>query len=83
MTCKLDDFKIDDKIEFYNIIRKGVIVFTKFLNGDKTYYDNAGFLHREDGPAIDWPNWPARTMFNYFLHGRVYTKEEWEKAVKD
>lgn len=42
------------------------------------HYDNAGILHRIDGPAIEYDNGGKR----YFIHGIEYSFEEWERVCK-
>lgn len=41
------------------------------------YWGEYGQLHRLDGPAIEWHD----GNFSYYIKGKVFSKEEWEKEV--
>jgi hypothetical protein len=41
------------------------------------YYDTKGFPHREDGPALIYPNGQAY----WYLHGTLYTFNEYLKLT--
>lgn len=42
-------------------------------NVNEVHYLKKGKRHREDGPAILWPN----KEVTYYLDGEYYSKEEW------
>jgi hypothetical protein len=42
------------------------------------YVNDAGQLHREDGPAIEY----ADGYKQYYLNGKEYPFEEWERVRK-
>lgn len=44
--------------------------------GRKVWYLN-GYIHREDGPAIEWPS----GIKVWCLNGVILTKEEWFKSL--
>jgi hypothetical protein len=46
-----------------------------YLNvyGITTWYDEAGQLHKDDGPAIILPDGSV----NWYLHGESYSFDEW------
>ena len=44
--------------------------------GNRAYFLN-GKRHREDGPAVEWPN----GYKVYWLYGEEYSYEEWKKEV--
>jgi hypothetical protein len=46
-------------------------------NGTIVYTNEKGQLHREDGPAVVWPNGDEL----YFLNRIGYSKENYEKEV--
>lgn len=43
------------KVESYKEIPKNLTRVVEYSNGTKAWYKN-GELHREDGPAIEWPD---------------------------
>ena len=45
-------------------------------DGTKAWYLN-GKLHREDGPAIEWPDGSKQ----WYLNGKEYIEKDWKKAV--
>ena len=49
----------------------------------KFYKNEAGQLHREDGPAIEWPN----GIKYYYLNGKLHRTDgpaiEWSDGTKD
>lgn len=49
--------------------------------GTKRWFLN-GWLHREDGPAVDWSaSWPGHPVY-YYVNGSYYTDmDRWAKAV--
>ena len=46
--------------------------------GTRRYYNDAGLLHREDGPAIVWES--GRT--DWWLNGTPYTEQDHHKQLK-
>lgn len=56
--------------------RNGGPAASRPLTGFNAYYQD-GKLHREDGPAITYSDGRGY----YYLRGKEYTKEDWEKAT--
>jgi hypothetical protein len=76
LIVKHGDFKVDNKkIKF-------IIYRDKFATVDNRfaikYFNENGLLHREDGPAVIEDNGEE----HYFLKGKLYSKEEFEKVKK-
>ena len=47
-----------------------------YNDGSKSWYLN-GKLHREDGPAVEWPDGSKY----WWLNNTKYTEAEWEAKV--
>ena len=46
--------------------------------GDRRYYNALGQLHREDGPAVEWPSGAKHWYQNGKLHREDGPAIEWE-----
>ena len=53
-----------------------------FPSGDKEWYLN-GYLHREDGPAVDGANGPKEWYLNGYLHREDGPAVEWSNGDKE
>ena len=49
------------------------------VRGTRWYYNSAGQLHRDEGPAVECTNGYKR----WFTHGVEMTKAEFNQRVKD
>ena len=45
--------------------------------GITSYKNEKGQWHREDGPAVEWPDGDVW----YYLNGVAYSKKDWEEEV--
>ena len=48
-------------------------------NGHKSWLSPKGVLHREDGPAIEYPD----GLKHWYLNNRYYTKKEFDYLTQD
>ena len=67
---------LDSHRHYYNAVRHEDDSYI-LDNGEILWYNRDGEIHREDGPAIVWPD----GKFNYFLHDIQYSYVEWKLAI--
>ena len=58
-------------------------VVVSAITGVRKYYNNAGVLHREEGPAIIWPNGTKLWYQNGSLHRTDGPAVEWSDGGRE
>lgn len=76
---EVDVIKRFPRIQAFDIslnLKDKKVVYDKTKSGEDItrYYDREGELHREDGPAVEWPNGSGY----YYIHGKRLSPAEWE-----
>ena len=70
-----------EDLDLFGALKYHVVVSA--ITGVRKYYNNAGVLHREEGPAIIWPNGTKLWYQNGDLHRTDGPAVEWSDGGRE